>query len=255
MTKHTQERRNVINNILTKHLLQLLNSPESQAQCFQEIDNLKLINFSLQLNTNGWLELYSADLNQSVSVDFNSNDIQNKINPQQAKPAILKAIEGRSNHSLKVLDGTAGLGSDSFVIASRKHTVTSTERSGIIYLLLLDGLRRANLHETIGKYANNITPLYSTTENFLSQTKETFDVIYLDPMFPERKKSAKVKKGMQILQLLLGHANCNESKLFEMAFSRSKKLVIKRAINNPYFAERKPTNSLKGKTNRFDIYV
>lgn len=255
MIKHTLELKNMINNEVEDHITDLLKSESNQSQILQVIDNLSTLGFSFHLNDKNQLELYSAELNQSITVDFTASDIKNKIDPQKAKPAIIKAIEGRTNQTLKVLDGTAGLGSESFVIAARGHTVTSIEKSEVIYTLLLDGLNRAKSTEAIQKYGNNISLNFFDTVHFLVHTTEMFDVIYLDPMFPERKKSAKVKKGMQTLQLLLGHSNLDEKKLFDLAINHSKKLVIKRAINNPYFADKKPTNSLKGKSNRFDIYV
>ena len=255
MIKHTQEPKNMVSDKVIDHINQLLKNEENQAQFLQAIDNINAEGFTFRLNKKNQLELFSTELNQSIVVDFTSNDIQNKINPQKAKPAIVKAIEGRNNQPLNILDGTAGLGSDSFVIAARGHKVIAIEKSKIVYTLLLDGLNRAKNSESIYKFANNISLYNFDTESYLSQTQEIFDVIYLDPMFPERKKSAKVKKGMQTLQLLLGHSNSDENNLFNLAFNKSKKLIIKRAVNNPYFADKKPTNSLKGKSNRFDIYI
>ena len=218
------------------------------------LSNLTKNGFTFKLDQNNTLNLYCHKLKQSLSVDFTSQAIQDKINPNKAKPAILKAIEGRKQETLNVLDGTTGLGSDAFTIASRGHHVTAVEQSITIFLLLADALSRAEKINDLEHITNNITIIHQNIENFLSLSNEFYDVIYLDPMFPKREKSAKVKKNMQVLHEFLGFSQLDESDLFRQAKNKCHKLVVKRAIRNLYFANEKPSTSLKGKANRFDIY-
>lgn len=81
------------------------------------------------------------------------------------------------------------------------------------------------------------------------------DVIYLDPMFPERTKSAAVKKKFQLLHHL-EHPCENEEELLSAAMNiRPRKIVVKRMAKGPFLAGKKPSYSIKGKSIRYDCYV
>jgi 16S rRNA (guanine1516-N2)-methyltransferase len=93
--------------------------------------------------------------------------------------------------------------------------------------------------------------------NYLkNMTKDRYpDVIYLDPMFPERKKSALVKKDMQILQRLLGKEE-KDAALLETALNCAReRVVVKRPINAPCLTGAKPATSILSKKTRYDIYL
>ena len=81
------------------------------------------------------------------------------------------------------------------------------------------------------------------------------DVVLLDPMFPPRKKSALVKKKLQLLQLV--EQPCpDEAALLEAALVLApRKIVIKRPRNGPPLAGVAPTYSLAGRAVRFDCLV
>lgn len=81
------------------------------------------------------------------------------------------------------------------------------------------------------------------------------DVIYLDPMFPARTKSAAVKKRFQLLHHL-EHPCENEEELLSAAMNiRPRKIVVKRMAKGPFLAGKKPSYSIKGKSIRYDCYV
>lgn len=81
------------------------------------------------------------------------------------------------------------------------------------------------------------------------------DVIYLDPMFPERQKSGLVKKKFQLIHYLEAPAE-NEEALMQAAIdARPFKIVVKRPAKGPYLAGLKPSYSLDGKAIRYDCYV
>ncbi|MFT6835881.1 MAG: 2-polyprenyl-3-methyl-5-hydroxy-6-metoxy-1,4-benzoquinol methylase, partial [Francisellaceae bacterium] len=120
--------------------------------------------FKLNLNENYQLELYSEALKQSVSIDFNSSIFKNKIDPKKAKLPTIKAIEGRVTKTMNILDGTAGLGSDCFSLASRGHTVTAIEQDLVIFLLLKDGISRAELIFNLSKIAENLQLINTNVE-------------------------------------------------------------------------------------------
>lgn len=160
------------------------------------------------------------------------------------------AVKGKELPS--IIDATAGLGQDAFVLASLGCDVTLLERSPIIAALLQDALERLAQAE---KMPLNLVK--TDANDYFSKTKGVIaDVIYLDPMFPPRQKQAKVKKEMQILQALLGHAEEDEMKLLSKALRAAKKrVVVKRPKGAPYYANQTPAVQYTGKSSRFDVYL
>jgi len=81
------------------------------------------------------------------------------------------------------------------------------------------------------------------------------DVIYLDPMYPHREKSAAVKKEMRVFQSLVGE-DLDADNLLEPALALAKyRVVVKRPSYAPPLNNKKPSTSIKMKKNRFDVYV
>lgn len=181
-----------------------------------------------------------------------------------------------------VIDATAGLGQDSFLLAAAGFSVEMYEQDPIIAALLQDalerGLKNATLATVISNmhlykqdsvsalkdraYALGLThPLgeaqnpIADNDSFTQTNLRKPEVIYLDPMFPARTKSAAVKKKFQLLHQL-EHPCENETELFEAAqMLRPHKIVVKRMLKGPYLANKKPSYSIKGKAIRYDCYV
>jgi 16S rRNA (guanine1516-N2)-methyltransferase len=134
------------------------------------------------------------------------------------------------------------------------------ERSPIIFLLLDDGIKRASLSDSFQIILRQGFQLINhDANNYIRQQLETEnnrpDVIYIDPMYPPRKKSALVKKDMQILQRLHGSDN-NTEELLENALQYAKKrVVVKRPVNAEPISQRKPDTCVKSKKTRYDIYT
>lgn len=200
------------------------------------------------------LTLHNID--QKLSIDFSSPDILERINPKTKKCNVVQAVEGRSKGVLKILDTTAGLGRDAFTLASRGHLVTAIEKDTYIFLLLYNALERAKNNTHLAKIANQIKLLNADSCDFIIKTNTSFDCAYLDPMFPEREKSAKVKKEMQIFHKIAFNKDENNSELLEKILIHriAKKVIVKRPIKADFLANKQPTSQLKGKANRFDIY-
>ncbi|BCD89943.1 ribosomal RNA small subunit methyltransferase J [Francisella halioticida] len=197
-----------------------------------------------------------SDKNQELFIDFNSNDILNRINPKSKKCSVVQAIEGRSKEKLKILDTTTGLGRDTFTLASRGHQITSIEKDVYIYLLLCDALYRASQIESISHIATNITLINLDSNQYILTTEQLFDCIYVDPMFPPRRKSAKVKQDMQILHKIAFNDENHNTLLLKniLKTQKAKKVIVKRPIYAEFLYNKKPSSQLKGKINRFDIY-
>lgn len=175
-----------------------------------------------------------------LSVDFSSADIRRRIAAGRSLP-VVRAVAGRGEHALTVLDATAGLGRDAYTLAKAGLRVTAIERSPVVAALLRDGLQRANAEMQLH---------VGDAIEYMRDHKA--DVVYLDPMFPERRKSALVKKEMQYFQALLGDDDAEA--LFEAAKNcATKRVVVKRPNHAPELA--KPNHTIPGKTVRFDVYV
>jgi 16S rRNA (guanine1516-N2)-methyltransferase len=139
------------------------------------------------------------------------------------------------------------------------------ERSPIVHALLADGLQRGATADAA--VAAVIPNLQLRNFNFDATIKldQSVDVVYLDPMFPESKRSARVKKDMYLLQRLLGGEQQARSKqenqrdefnLLDAAKNiAEKRVVVKRGKASPYMGACKPDVEFKGSSNRYDVYL
>ena len=157
-----------------------------------------------------------------------------------------------------MLDATGGLGRDAFVLASLGCTVTVVERSPVVAALLKDGLKRAEADQEVSAIARRIKLVQGDSQALLplfSKQEESIDVVYLDPMFPHREKSALVKKEMRLFQSLLG-ADADANELLQPALGLAKyRVVVKRPKGAPDLGLRTPSYRLEGKACRYDVYT
>ena len=89
----------------------------------------------------------------------------------------------------------------------------------------------------------------------MKDLEEAPDVILLDPMFPERQKSALVKKKLQVIQKLEIPCNDEVELILTAMAAKPKKLIVKRPPKGPYLAGLKPDFSIEGKAVRFDGFA
>ncbi|MEZ9576718.1 MULTISPECIES: class I SAM-dependent methyltransferase [unclassified Vibrio] len=178
--------------------------------------------------------------------------------------AIAKAAGLNKGATPTILDGTAGLGRDAFVLASLGCKVQMVERHPVVAALLDDGLQRAQQDPDIGGWVSERMKLiHASSHDALDKLSndpnfEQPDVVYLDPMYPHpenKKKSALVKKEMRVFQSLVG-ADLDADGLFEPAMKlASKRVVVKRPDYAAWLDEQKPSMAIETKKNRFDVYV
>ena len=218
------------------------------------------------------LALYHTGRNQPgpVGVDFlcGATDHRRRYGGGKGQ-MIARALGIKAGVYPRVLDVTAGLGQDGFVLASLGCSVHWLERSPLAYRLLEDGLMRARrrLKETqslqdaeataLAKVFERLQLTYAEAADYLLQldSSECPDVIYLDPMFPERHKSAQVKKQMQAFQQLLGKDE-DADQLLASALTKARyRVVVKRPRKAPALQGPEPSHSLEGKSSRFDVYA
>jgi 16S rRNA (guanine1516-N2)-methyltransferase len=171
------------------------------------------------------------------------------------KELLARALGVKSRDNPLIIDATAGLGRDSFILASLGFRVIMLERAPIVCALLNDALERAQQDSQLAPTLARLQLIQTNAIDWLKTTTNTPTVIYLDPMFPERKKSAAVKKEMVLLQDLVGK-NADDAQLLETALTcAAKRVVVKRPRLAVTLTERAPDFSLTGKTSRFDIYL
>lgn len=172
--------------------------------------------------------------------------------------AIAKAIGIKGQTDWRVVDATAGLGTDSFILASVGCDVIMLERANVVAALLADGLSRivdAPEHRWLAQALTLRTGSAKQSLEQMIEDKEHVDAVYLDPMFPHKKKSAAVKKNMQFLQQLLGHDTDADDLLTPALALANKRVVVKRPNYAPPLSNQAPSMEIKGKKHRFDVYL
>ncbi len=168
---------------------------------------------------------------------------------------IAKAVGIQSGVRPVVLDATAGLGRDAFVLAQLGCQVTLIERHPLIVALLADGLRRAQQDAEVGPIVERMEMRCGNAiELMMAWSGEPPQVIYLDPMFPHRDKSALVKKEMSLFRPLVGDDQDAPDLLAAALALASHRVVLKRPRKAPPVAGTAPGYVLEGKATRFDIY-
>ncbi|WP_395377782.1 class I SAM-dependent methyltransferase [Marinicella sp. W31] len=211
---------------------------------------LNLLPDDLKLRLSGdILTVEDEQQNLSLHIDFDSGAMAHRARQHPGAEKLIKACKIQGKAEGQVLDATAGMGRDAFLLQQAGFQVTATERHPVVYALLQNALDRHRIAAN-GHVAFEL--LNQSAEVILAEKR--FDVVYLDPMFPNRSKSAQVKKDMFVLQKLLQGTETGMESLLKAAQSAANKLVIKRPIKAVALLATKPTYQLLGKTCRFDVY-
>lgn len=197
----------------------------------------------------------------SVSIDFTEGKTQHRrLHGGGKGQDIAKAIGLHKISNPNVLDVTAGMGGDAFVLASLGANITMIERNSVVHALLKDALNRANLKDDyeLKTILQRLRLIKQDAQEYLAQLNECDypDVIYLDPMFPIRTKSAQVKKEMQFFHDIVGTDN-DSAEIFLKALSMAKKRIV---VKRPRLAEKitdniEPAFDIVGKSTRYDVYL
>lgn len=186
-------------------------------------------------------------------IDFVAGKMAHRFKEGGGKRQLLARAVGLGKNPLNLLDVTAGLGQDAFVLAYLGCSVTMVERSPVIGALVEDALQRIRSVDELNKLA--ITLVIADARNYLRKLEDLPDVIYLDPMFPvDEKKTALAKKEMRMLRDIVGE-DLDAAELFQLAIQKAKKrVVVKRHRFAPTIDSQPPDLVMTGKSSRFDIY-
>ena len=199
--------------------------------------------------TNAWLETTGL----KVAIRFDSPAMLHRRHGGQNE-LLGKAVGVKRDRHPTVFDATGGLGRDAFVLADLGCRVTLYEQTPALAWLLRDAISCAQVsrYEGVRDAAERMTVHVGNSE---AQSLGAATVIYMDPMFPERKKAAAVKKEAMMLQHLSA-ANDGGESLMNWAWQQAvDRIVVKRPVKAPVLGERKVSFALSGKSVRFDVFV
>lgn len=200
----------------------------------------------------------------SVCVAFESRKNKYRLQHGGIKAEMVaKAVGVKSGKVLKVIDATAGLGRDSFVLAYLGCRVQMLERSSLVAALVEDGLNRVQRDVDLQHVAQRLSLVHMDAINYLadmncspeSELSSEVDVVYLDPMFPSSRKNAQVKKEMRIFREIIGSDFDGEQLLNAALESNVRRVVVKRPRKGESLGVRKPSHSVVGASSRFDVYL
>ena len=172
--------------------------------------------------------------------------------------ALARAVGMKRGFNPKVLDATAGLGRDAFVLACIGCQVDLLERSPVIHALLENGILRSVSDPSTAKIVcDRMHLIHADTIQYLRELEINHlpDVIYMDPMYPDRTKSALVKKEMRLFKKVIGD-DVDAGELLSVALESSvKRVVVKRPRQAPNIGGLEPFTMIQTKNTRYDIYI
>lgn len=171
---------------------------------------------------------------------------------------LARAVGLKQGSRPTVIDACAGFGQDGFMLAALGCRVLMLERSPILFALLHDGLERAMRDPQLATWLPERLRLIRTdARDYLAELSEDQrpEVVYLDPMYPARDKSALVKKEMRVLRAVVGDDD-DAAELLETALRAARRRVtVKRPRLAPVIEGLAPSWSLPGRSSRFDVYL
>ncbi len=195
----------------------------------------------------GKLQFHSVDLG-NMCFDFADTwAYHQRQNYALSKEPLARALGIKGETKPIVWDTTCGTGKDSLLIKYYGAKLKSFERHPAIYLLLTDAKRRFPLDFDIA---------FADASQLTFSEEERPDVIYYDPMYPEKtgsKKSALPRKEMRIFKEVVGEDHDSREFLEWALKTARERVVVKRSLHAPPVKE-KPTASYEGKSTRYDMY-
>ncbi len=207
-----------------------------------------------------------SDAPGPVTIDFNAPRARHRRR-SGGRELLIRAIglKPAAAFAVAVLDATAGLGRDAFVLASAGCDVALCERSPLLRELLSDALERAWSDAEVAAIAERMCLVGGDCRELSTAQVGPIEVIYLDPMFPARHKSAAVKKDMALLQALFEESTEpheaeeepeGSEALLEWALRQQvARVVVKRPLRAAPLSALDPSHRILGKAVRYDVYV
>ncbi len=171
------------------------------------------------------------------------------------RQALARAVGMKGGKNPMVVDATAGLGRDAFLLASLGAPVILIERSPEMHELLREGLARArDAGGDVAAAIGRMTLLHGDARDLLPGLSP--EIVLLDPMHPERRNSASVKKEMVLTRAIVG-ADEDAVELMKVALATAGKRVVLKwpRLGDPMAGIRPPSHRIAGRTVRYDVFM
>ncbi len=168
---------------------------------------------------------------------------------------LVKAAGLKKDRFPVIVDATAGLGRDSFLLASAGASVIMLERSAEVHALLKEALARATAESAeLAAVTARMTLIHGDARHLLPQLAP--DIVIIDPMHPPRRNTALVKQEMRLLSGLVG-ADEDSDELMRVALASAReRVVLKWPLRAaPLLASPKPSHQFAGKTVRYEVFL
>jgi len=250
--------------IITPYSITAITSPDVEQA--QRLAERLAVPFSKHLDqtqyqlviTNQQLALHAPELINPIVIDFTQGKHahRRKYGGGRGQP-LAKAVGLKKGAMPTIIDTTAGYGKDAFVLATLGCHITLLERNPLLAALLEQAISQACLDPASEQIAQRMTVHHQDALSYLTSLPPTQrpDVIYIDPMYPGRQKSALVKKEMQLLHRIVG-PDTDSEQLLELALQTAiKRVAVKRPKSAHPIADKKPSTSVDSKNTRYDIYM
>jgi 16S rRNA (guanine1516-N2)-methyltransferase len=193
---------------------------------------------------------------QELRVDFVSGAVGHRLRFGGGRgQALAKAMGLRAGKTPTIVDATAGLGRDAFLLASLGARVTMIERSAKMHALLLDGMQRAA--QEGGQFMqiiDRMTLLHADAKDVLPQL--SCEAILIDPMHPPRKNSALVKLELRQVRDIVG-TDEDAADLVRVALEVARNRVVLKwpAKADPIAGVQACSHQILGKSTRYDVFM
>jgi len=190
----------------------------------------------------------------SLTIDFTTGAVAHRRQFGGGRgQALPRAVGMKGGKNPSVVDATAGLGRDAFLLASLGAKVTLIERSAQMHALLADALIRAADSE-VAEIVTRMTLLHGDAKDLLPDLCP--EVVLVDPMHPPRRKSALAKKEMRQIRQIVG-VDADAGALMKIALATARNRVV---LKWPQKADKMvgipaPSHQINGKSIRFDVFM
>jgi 16S rRNA (guanine1516-N2)-methyltransferase len=189
----------------------------------------------------------------AISADWTGAELRRRIAGGKRQP-LARAAGLHKEPAPSVLDANAGLGRDGYTLAALGAHLTLVERNGSVVELLRDAHRRALADPSSRTIAQRIEIIHAEALAVFGSGRE-WDVVYLDPMYPDDGKTSLPGKEMQILRDLTGGDEDADQLLRPALACARQRVVVKRPPKAPWLNGVEPSMSLRSTQLRFDVYL
>ena len=220
--------------------------------CEKRLPGLALVHDGQRLELRAYDERHKQPMG-GVFAETGNADIQRRILAGRKQP-FARSLGLNRRSGLRVLDATAGLGRDSFVMAGLGCKVSLLERNPIVHALLEDAVQALADQPDKHCQLQDCQDAADYLANLPVQAEAVFDVIYLDPMYPEQDRKALPKKEMQLIRQVSGD-DADADALLALALRVAKRVVVKRSPHAGDMAAQAPAYRVTGKSVRYDVYL